>query len=77
MVWHQLFVKGNLDRFAMKKIDETINMFGGMVHAPEGIPVQEADGTWEVRILEGGSLSIAKNILLKGGLEIVREVENV
>ena len=77
MVWHKLFVKGNHNSLSMKKVDETLNMFGAFVKCPEGTCIQEDDGTWEVRIMQGMPLSIAKSILSDNGLEIVREEESV
>lgn len=83
--WFQLYIKvpegnGYKDNpKAMKRVDETINMFSSFFLSPrpEGIPVQEPDGTWEVRVLQESALSITKRVLIdEYGFEIAREVAN-
>lgn len=63
---------------AMKRVDEhLIQQFPAMFLAPEGVPIQEADGSFQVRILDTSELAVlmVKNLLTKHyGLEIIREV---
>lgn len=83
--WYQLYVKapegiGYTNPQAMKRIDDhlvsrTPSSF--VAKPPEGMPVQQEDGTWEVRVLDESALSFVKFILTDHyGLEIIREVEN-
>lgn len=83
--WFQLYVKTEEPRSAyttpraMKRIDDHIFTIGGMMNcpSPEGMPVQEADGTWEVRVLQEAMLPFVKQVLVNHyGLTIVREVAN-
>ena len=74
----KLFVKapagnGYTTPFAMKRVDEHVNNFGAFFCAPEGIPIQESDGTWEVRILTDATFIPKKLLTEYYGLEIVRE----
>jgi hypothetical protein len=84
MEWWQLFVKapagsGYTTPTAMKRVDEHLNMVGAAMKAPppQGMPVQEADGTWEVQVYSEASLPLVKGLLKSHyGLEIVREVKH-
>jgi hypothetical protein len=59
----------------MKRVDEHLNMLCAIFKAPKGIPLQEEDGTWEVRVLDGRRVEIVKGILIKHyGFEVVSEV---
>ena len=83
--WYQLYVKappgnGYTNPQAMKRVDDHLILStAASFNAPNFLPVQEADGTWEVRVYDGSDLSLrlVKRILTGHyGLEIVREVEN-
>lgn len=81
--WFQLYVKapkgsGYTTPRAMKRIDDhLVAQTPASFVAPDGLPVQSADGTWEVRVLDESALGFVKYILTQHyGLEIVREVEN-
>jgi len=88
MRWLQLYVKapegnGYTTPEAMRRVDDHLTqMFPASLCCPppEGMPVQEADGTWEVRILDVSNaltVSMVKRTLTNHyGLEIVREVPN-
>lgn len=59
----------------MKRVDAHLNMLGAMFKAPKGIPLQEEDGTWEVRVLNGSAVGTIKGILKDHyGFEVVFEV---
>lgn len=79
--WYQLYVKapegnGYTTPQAMKRIDDhLVQMTPASFLAPQGLPIQEADGTWVVRVHMESALGLVKSILTKHyGLEIVREV---
>ena len=81
--WFQLFVKvpdgnGYKDNpELMKRVDKTVNIFSSCFLAPNGIPVQGEDGTWEVRVLQESALSMTKSVLIgEYGFEIAREVSH-
>lgn len=83
--WIQLYVKappgnGYTTPQAMKRIDDHLTQSAPAAMKcppPTGIPIQEPDGTWEVRVFDISSLEFVKLILIQHyGLEIVREVEN-
>ncbi len=81
--WFQLYVKapegnGYTTPQAMKRIDSTlIDRFAASFVAPEGLPIREPDGTWEIRVLVADQLKKVKQFITEGyGLEIVREVKN-
>ena len=42
----------------MQRADQEINMFGAMFFAPEGMPIQETDGTFKVQITDPSDLAI-------------------
>lgn len=82
--WYQLYViapegNGYTTPQAMKRIDDHLVQAGlAFFVAPPlvGLPKQQPDGTWEVRVLND-NLKFVKYILTEHyGLEIVREVEN-
>lgn len=78
--WTQLWVRGPHEQAntpqAMKRVDEHIQTAGGLFAAPDGTPIREADGTYEVRVLFGDP-GYVKFILTKHyGLEVVREVRH-
>lgn len=77
MSWYQLWITGvNATPQSMQMIDKQLNSFGAVFNAPDGIPVQETDGTFEIRIL-GGDLGFIKFMLQQSyHLTIVREQEN-
>ena len=62
---------------AMKRVDDHLTLsFLAMMHCPppSGLPVQETDGTWQVRVLDPTMVPIVKRVLQGHyGLEIVRE----
>lgn len=61
----------------MTRVDEHIQQYGAVFCAPDGTPIQEADGTWEVRIY-GPLVGMVKSVLTGHyGLEIVREETHV
>lgn len=66
---------------AMKRVDEhLIQQYPAMFLSPEGMPIQEADGSFQVRILDTSELAVrmVKAVLTKHyGLEIIREVPDV
>jgi hypothetical protein len=79
--WYQLYVKapkgnGYTTPQAMKRIDDhLVQITTASFATPVDLPVQEADGSWEVRVLVESDLNIVKGILTRHyGLEIVREV---
>ena len=78
----QLYVKapqgnGYTTPEAMKRVDDHLtHSFPAMMHcpAPSGLPVQETDGTWQIRVLDPKAVGIVKRVLSQHyGLEIVRE----
>jgi hypothetical protein len=83
MTWLQMWVKappgnGYTTPEAMSRVDDHLTQqFPATMCRPEKLPVQETDGTWEVRIFDANPLIIrmVKGILTEHyGLEIVREV---
>jgi len=82
MKWYQLFVQGaggNVTPQAMKRIDEHIQMYGAhfSVSCPGGLPDQEDDGTFGVKVHAEGLLSVVKRVLTEAyDLVIVREEEH-
>ncbi len=58
---------------AKQRHDELLHSFGASFRAPHGVPEQDADGTWEVRVFPGGSpLNTVEEVLTEHcGLEIV------
>lgn len=83
--WYQFYVKapsgsGYTTPQTMKRIDDHLvaqTPASFVAPPPEGLPVQEADGTWEVRVHDANALGFVRFILTEHyGLEIVREVEN-
>lgn len=81
--WIQVYVKapegnGYTTPQAMKRIDDRlVQSTPASFVAPDGLPVQEADGTWEVRVHDERMLGFVKSLLTRHyGLEIVREVVN-
>lgn len=84
MSWTQFWVQvpDGVDplrrRQFMKRVDEHMQQHGAVCHVPEpdGLPVPEADGTFEVRVLFGPA-SIIKRILTDHyHLTVVREQVN-
>ena len=82
-MWIQLYVKapegnGYTTPELMKRIDDHLmQMTPASFVAPDGLPIQKADGTWEIRVMTSQALGLVKAILTKHyGLEVVREVEN-
>lgn len=84
--WYELYVKapegnGYTTPEDMKRIDEhltsqTLASFNVPVFG-DRLPVQEPDGTWEVRVYDEGALRYVRYILTGHyGLEIVREEEH-
>ncbi|HEY8108700.1 MAG TPA: hypothetical protein VIF43_01700 [Patescibacteria group bacterium] len=60
---------------AMRHADQLVQTVGAVFVAPDGIPVQEPDGTYEVRILAGDSMSrhiVAGMLIEHRGLEVLR-----
>ena len=84
MSWLQMYVKapegsGYTTPHAMKRVDDHLTQqFPAAFCCPEDLPIQEADGTWEVRIFDASNdliVRIVKRILTDHyGLKIVREV---
>lgn len=80
--WYDLTVKapagnGYTTPQAMKRVDDHILQHGGMFHAPEGIPIQNLDGSFDLRVLQENALGFVKYILTKHyGIEIIKEVEH-
>lgn len=83
--WIQLFVKApagsdHTTPQAMKRIDDLLTQtMPASMHCPppSGMPVQESDGTWEIRVFDESAFKIVKTFLTQEyGLEIVREVTN-
>ena len=81
-VWYQLFVKirpgrGNTkDQARMKRVHDHLVSDGiGIFRNENDIPVQEEDGTWEVRVFDEASLSRARYVLTEHYMLIIdREV---
>lgn len=65
--WFQIYVKASPDRNtaeAMKRVDELLaKVAPASFVAPDGIPVQENDGSWEIRLLDENSLTLVKRFL--------------
>lgn len=81
-MWIQLFVKapsgnGYQTPRAMQRVDEHLTgLFAAAFCCPAGLPVQEPDGTWEVRVFMPDQAELVKMMLTNHyGLEVVREVE--
>ena len=79
MNWYQCWVSHPSGRVVqiMKHCDPLIQRFGSVPCAPDGIPVQDADGTIEVRNF-GSELgfSMTKSFLEDQGFVIEREQVN-
>jgi hypothetical protein len=79
-MWTQLWVRadGNANTpAAMQQVDQQLQRFGGLFCAPDGMPVQEADGTFEVRVL-GGDPGFVKYMLEQSyRIKVVREERHV
>lgn len=85
--WFKVYVRapegnGYTTPQAMKRVDDhLIELFFMLAYfvspPPTNLPVQEIDGTWEVRVLDQDLLEPVKLILNNHyGLEIVKVVEN-
>ena len=62
------------EAWRMRHADETVNVMSAFFKAPHGEPVQEPDGTYEVRAPAPSSVSIVRQMLTEHeGLVIVRE----
>jgi hypothetical protein len=79
--WIDLYVKapagnGYTTPQAMKRVDDhLVQSTPSSFKAPNGLPVQETDGTWEVRVYIESALGLVKSILTQHyGLEIIREI---
>ena len=81
--WIQLYVKapagnGYTTPQMMKRVDDHLTQSTPAAMycpLPSGLPAQEEDGTWEVRVYDTESLGYVKSILTRHyGLEVVREV---
>ncbi len=82
-MWMQLYVRapegnGYQTPEAMKRVDEhLVSKFAAMFCAPQGVPIQEPDGTFEVRVLMLAQVGLVKTLLTGHyGLVVVREVRN-
>lgn len=77
--WYELTVKappgnGYTTPQSMKRVDEHINQYGAVFHAPDGTPIQNPDGSFDLRVLQESSLRFVKFVLTNHyGLEIVKE----
>ena len=61
---------------AMKRVDDHIHAYGALMKrlSLQGPPMQEPDGTWEVRVLQAAMLPFVKHVLQQHySLQIVRE----
>jgi hypothetical protein len=59
----------------MKRVDEHVNMHCAIFKASKGLPIQEEDGTWELRVLNPSMASVIKGILTDHyGFEVVSAV---
>lgn len=77
--WTQLWVTGaNTTPQSMKRVDEHLQTMGAFMHAPSlpGVPVAEADGSYEVRVLFGNPGFVKFVLTDHYGLTIVREQVN-
>jgi hypothetical protein len=84
--WIQLYVKapegnGYTTPQAMKRVDDhLVQSFPASMRVPphgNGLPEQEEDGSWEVRVYHAGSAGIVRAVLIGHyGLEIVKEVRH-
>jgi hypothetical protein len=83
--WTQLFVKapevsGYTTPESIKRIDDHISgTFPASFKCPppENIPIQESDGTWEVRVLDNRFTPMVIDVLKKHyGLEVVRQIDH-
>lgn len=76
MSWTQLWVKaeGHANTpDSMRMVDQQLQGFGGVFCAPDGMPIQEPDGTFEVRVY-GGDPGFVKFILQQSyRITVVRE----
>ena len=62
------------EAWRMRHADGTVNVMSAFFKAPHGAPVQEPDGTYEVRAPAPSSVSIVRQMLTEHeGLVIVRE----
>lgn len=82
-MWYQVYCKapdnnGYTNPEAAKRIDDHLtSQTSSAMLAPNGIPVKNELGEYEVRVFEGSQLGYVKYILEKHyGLEITREVDN-
>ena len=80
--WYELTVKapqgnGYTTPQLMKRVDDHILQYGAMFHAPDGVPIQNPDGSFDLRIINESSYRFVKFVLTDHyGLEIVKEVEH-
>jgi|JI9StandDraft_1071089.scaffolds.fasta_scaffold584416_2 hypothetical protein len=78
--WTQLWVEtppgnGYTTPQAMQQVDEHIQAHGAVFCAPQGVPIQESDGTWEIRCY--GSSDFVEFVLTRHyGLKITKKVVN-
>lgn len=79
--WTQLWVKappgnGYTTPQAMQRVDDHLQRHGALFCAPQGLPIQEPDGTWEIRCYGAGTDRFVEFVLTKHyGLEIIRKQE--
>lgn len=80
--WTQLWVKapegnGYQTPESIKRIDDHLTQqTAACFNAPDGAPVREADGTYEVRVLAGDPGYVKFILTEHYRLEIVREIVN-
>jgi hypothetical protein len=60
----------------MKRCDPVLQRFGAVPHAPDGVPIVDADGTIGVRVYATSMVGIVKNYLTDQGFVIVEEQEH-
>lgn len=75
--WFQMWVRheGNTIE-VMKHCDPVLQHLGSIPATSHGVPVQEEDGTIEVRSYNEMGFRMAKNYLKEQGFIIVREQRN-
>jgi hypothetical protein len=80
--WYELTVKapegnGYTTPQSMKRVDEHLNQCNAVFNAPDGIPIMNLNGSFDLRVYEESSLKYVKYILTNHyGLEIIKEVEH-
>lgn len=78
--WTQFWVTGgNSTREFMKRVDDHIQQYGGLVNTPphgDGLPMPDADGKYEVRVLFGDPGFVKFVLQQHYGLTIAREQVN-